>query len=120
MTDTTVSSSETDVPKNVEETWDTAKTGVENEICEVKACARSNPLLVVLGALVVGIVLGCLVPHRTKPTRRQRYIDEPLEDFQALARTLSGRAARQAGRGSDAAKGALESIISRIKNSRKF
>jgi len=120
MTETTQSSSETDVPQKVQEVLDTAKVGITNGVCEGKAFVRSNPLLVVLGALAAGVVLGCLVSHRAKPTRLQRYIDEPLEDLQALARTLGGRAVRQASRGSDAAVGAMESIMSRIKSSRKF
>jgi hypothetical protein len=120
MHETTTPLSETDIPQKAEQTWNAAKTGIADGFCEGKALVRSNPLLTVLGALAAGVVLGCLVSHRDKPTRRERYIDEPLEDLQALARTLSERAARQASRGGDAAIGAMDSVLSRIKNSLKF
>jgi ElaB/YqjD/DUF883 family membrane-anchored ribosome-binding protein len=120
MTHPTPSSSETDIPKQAEDAWDNAKADITDGICDGEAFMRANPLWTVLGALAVGVALGLLVSHRDKPTPRQRYIDEPLEELQSLARTLSERAARKAGRGSDAAVSALESILKRIKNNLKF
>lgn len=120
MTHPAPSSSESDIPKKAEEAWDNTKAGITESVCDAEVFVRSNPLLTVLGALAVGVVLGCLFSHRDKPTRRERYIDEPLEDLQALARTLREHAVRKASLGSDAAMGAMESLLNRIKSSLKF
>ena len=120
MADTIPSPSENDISKKAEETWDATKEAIADSICDGKALISSNPLWAVLGALALGVILGSLVPHRHKATVLKRYIEEPLDDLQSLARTLCERAARQAGRGSDVTVGAMESILSRIKNSLKF
>ena len=120
MTQPISSSSETDFSTLAGESLDSAKDGIADGICAGTACIRSNPLGAAAGLLAVGIILGYLVSHRNKPTLRTRYIDEPLEDLQHLAHMLSRRAARHAGRGNDAAMGAVDSILHRIKSSLKF
>lgn len=120
MTDPAPSKSEMDTPERTEEACDNTKACCADAICEGKAFVRSNPFLTVLVALALGVVLGSLFTRRNTPTARERYIDEPIEDLKALARTLGERAARQAGSGGDAALGAVESLLSRIKSSLKF
>src|SRR5450432_3604561 len=120
MTEPASSSSETNIPPKGENTWAAAETGLAEDVCAGMAFVRSNPVLTVLGALAVGVILGCLASHHDKPTPRERYVDEPLEDLRALARSLRERASHEAVRGSDAAAGALDSILKGIKGRLKF
>ena len=104
---------------NTGNTWEAAKAGVTDTVCGGEALLRSNPVGAVLGALAIGVAIGYLVSQR-EPTKRERYLEQPLEDLQSLVRTLADRATKQAGRGSDAAAGAVESLLARIKKNLNF
>ena len=119
MTDSTSSTSETNASERATSTWETTKTGVTDTVTSGEELLRKNPVGAVLGALAIGVAIGYLVSQR-EPTRRERYIDQPLEDLQSLVRTLADRATKQAGRGSDAAAGAVESLLARIKKNLNF
>ena len=119
MTESTSSISETGASTHTGNTWEAAKNGVADTVCGGEALLRSNPVGAVLGALAIGVAIGYLVSQR-EPTKRERYIDQPLEDLQSLVRTLADRATKQAGRGSDAAAGAVESLLARIKKNLNF
>jgi len=119
MTEPTSSISEPGASTHTGNTWEAAKTGVTDTVCGGEALLRSNPVGAVLGALAIGVAIGYLVSQR-EPSRRERYIDQPLEDLQSLVRTLAGRATKQAGRGSDAAAGVVESLLARIKKNLNF
>ena len=120
MTDINETLSGIDIPKKAEEAWQTTKDGITDNLCCGTEFLKSNPQWTLLGALAAGVALGCLISHRDKPTKRRQYINDRLEDLQSIARTLSDHAARQAGRGSEAAVGAVESVLGRIKSSLKF
>jgi len=119
MPESTSSTSETGASTYTGNTWEAAKTGVADTVTSGEALLRSNPVGAVLGALAIGVAIGYLVSQR-EPSRRERYIEQPLEDLQSLVRTLADRATKQAGRGSDAAAGAVESLIGRIRKNLNF
>jgi len=110
---------ETNATEYAEKAWETAKTGVTGALHEGEAIVRTNPVGAVLGALAIGVAVGYLISQR-EPTKRERYVDQPLEDLQSLARSLADHAAKQAARGSDAAAGVVESLLGRIKKNLNF
>jgi hypothetical protein len=62
------------------EAYNTVSTKVEDTMIRTKEYVRQNPLPIVLGALAVGAVLGCLVvmARRQQPTLRERFMDDPV------------------------------------------
>lgn len=45
---------------------------------------RENPVPVVIGAFVAGLLVGLALSRRHEPTARERYVDEPLQQAKDL------------------------------------
>lgn len=84
------------------------------------ALAEDYPVLTVLGAFVVGIALGCAIPH--EPARKKRFYEEPLDDVKDLLHGLINSVQKRTSEAVDTAEskasGVLDSVKSKLKRFR--
>ena len=114
-----VDSHSANLSERTQEAWDATKVHTADTLRESGAFVRANPIPVVLGMLAVSFVLGALL-MRKETTLQERYVDEPLDNLKSILSDLNARAARQAGRGGDAASDAMHSLAGRIKRGIRF
>ena len=107
------------LPTRTQEAWDAAKARTAGTLREGEALVRANPIPIVLGVLVAGVVFGILMARR-EPTFQERYVHEPLDNLRGILSDLNARAAREAARGGDAATEAIHSLTGRIKRNLRF
>lgn len=107
------------LPTRTQEAWDAAKARTAGTLHQGEAFVRANPIPIVLGVLVVGVVLGVFMTRR-EPTFQERHIHEPLDNLRGILSDLHARAASEAGRGGDAATQAIHSLTGRIKRGLRF
>jgi hypothetical protein len=119
MNEFSVDSSVSDPPARTEEAWDATKTRAVRTLHEGETFVKANPVFIVLGGLAIGVLLGILMT-RKEPTLRERYVTEPLDNLRGILSDVNARAARETGRGSDAATQAVRSLTGRIKRSLSF
>lgn len=58
----------------------TVSAKVENGVARAQNCLHRNPLAVILGAVAVGMAVGCLMGlNRRTPTLKERFVEDPLQ-----------------------------------------
>jgi ElaB/YqjD/DUF883 family membrane-anchored ribosome-binding protein len=64
----------------VKETCQSLSVKAEETLLRTKDYVRQNPVPILLGSLVFGAAIGCLVAltRRSAPTLRERFLDDPV------------------------------------------
>lgn len=75
------------------------------------------PVLTVLGAFVVGLALGCAIPHES--SRKRRFYEEPLDEVKDLLHGLLSTAQKQATKAVDVAESKTTDVIDSVKSKLK-
>lgn len=71
------------------------------------------PVLTVLGAFLVGLALGCAIPH--EPPRKKRFYEEPLDDVKDLLHGLISSVQKQATKAVDSAESRATDVLDSVK-----
>jgi hypothetical protein len=59
----------------------TMTENIEGSVDRAQDCMKRNPLVIVLGAVAVGMAMGCVVAlsRHHRPTLRERFVDDPVQ-----------------------------------------
>src|ERR1700722_11183071 len=108
------SSSQEKLTANTQVCWDTTKQRGAEAIAKTGQIVEANPFPAVLGALILGVIVGFLL-RRTEPAPRERYVEKAIEDLRDYIRPLADWAARNAEQGGEAASEVAQSFAKKIR-----
>lgn len=87
------------------DTYQSAALRAGDTLATSKEYVRQNPVLVIVGALAFGAAVGCLLMMaRRQPSRRERYVDEPLDSAREAILAALAPVAQRLHEGYDSAR----------------
>jgi len=90
----------------VKEACQSLSDKAEETLQRTKECVRQNPMPVLLGALVCGAAIGCLVAltRRPEPTLRERFLEDPVHTARDILQATFQPVGRRIHEGYDSAR----------------
>ena len=111
-------SSQEKLAANTQEAWDATRQRGAEALAKTGQFVEANPLPAVLGALILGIIVGFLL-RRSEPPAPERYVEKAIDDLRDYIRPLADWAARNAEQGGEAASEVAQSFAKKIKRGMK-
>jgi ElaB/YqjD/DUF883 family membrane-anchored ribosome-binding protein len=101
----------------VKEACNTVSTRVEDTVLRTKGYVRQNPMPVILGSLVLGVAIGCLVAvsRRAVPTLKERFMQDPVHAARDMLYAALEPAGRRLHEGYDSASEGAERAYENVR-----
>jgi ElaB/YqjD/DUF883 family membrane-anchored ribosome-binding protein len=92
----------------------TVSAKVEDSAVRAQECVKQNPLAMVLGAVALGVAVGCLVALSSRPrlTLRERFVDDPVQTTRDTLYAALAPVAQQLHEGYDSARSGAGNLLS--------